>query len=101
MLIRLSTWSCLMIRVQDEVTVYRLIIVLLNGVEEFKCMGTSLTNQNSVQEETKSRLKSWNACYHLLQNPLSSSLLSKNLKIKIYGTIILPLVLYGCETCSH
>jgi len=29
---------------------------------------------------------------------LSSSLLTKNLKIKIYGSIILPLVLYGCET---
>ena len=33
-----------------------------------------------------------------MQNPLSSSLLSKNLKIQMYGTIILPLVLYGCET---
>jgi len=58
-----------------------------------------LTNQNSIQEEIKSRLKSGNACYHLVQNILSSSLLSKNLKIKIYGTIILP-VLYGCETWS-
>ena len=31
---------------------------------------------------------------------LSSKLLSKNLKIKIYRTIILPVVLYGCETWS-
>ena len=38
------------------------------------------------------------ACYHSVQNLLSSSLLSKNLKIKIYRTIILPVVLYGCET---
>ena len=38
------------------------------------------------------------ACYHLVQNLLSSSLLSKNIKIKIYRTIILPVVLYGCET---
>jgi hypothetical protein len=44
-------------------------------------------------------LKSGNACYHLVQNLLSSSLLSKNLKIKIYRNIILP-VLYGCETWS-
>ena len=36
----------------------------------------------------------------MLQNILSSSLLSKNLKIKIYGTIILPVVLNGCETWS-
>jgi hypothetical protein len=47
-----------------------------------------LTNQNSIQEEIKSRLKSGNACYHSVQNLLSSSLLSKNLKIKIYRTII-------------
>jgi len=66
-------------------------------VEEFKYLGTALTNQNSIQEEIKSRLKSGNACYHLVQNLLSSSFLSKNLKIKIYGTIILPVVLYGCE----
>jgi len=52
-------------------------------VEEFKYFGTTLTNQNSIQEEIKSRLKSGNACYHLVQNLLSSSLLSKNLKIKI------------------
>ena len=41
-----------------------------------------------------------NACYHSVQNLLSSSLLSRNLKIKIYRTIILPVVLYGCETWS-
>jgi len=67
-------------------------------VEEFKYLGTTLTNQNSIAEEIKSRLKSGNACYHSVQNLLSSRLLSKNLKIKIYRTIILPVVLYGCET---
>jgi len=41
-----------------------------------------------------------NACYYSVQNLLSSSLLSKNLEIKIYRTIILPVVLYGCETWS-
>ena len=45
-------------------------------------------------------LKLGNACYHSVQNLLSSSLLSKNLKIKIYRTIILPVVFYGCETWS-
>jgi len=67
-------------------------------VEEFKYLGTTLTNQNSIAEEIKSRLKSGNACYHSVQNLLSSRLLFKNLKIKIYITIILPVVLYGCET---
>jgi len=70
----------------------------LDRVEEFKYLGTTLTNQNSITEEIKSRLRSGNACYHSVQNLLSSWLLSKNLKIKIYRTIILPVVLYGCET---
>ena len=66
-------------------------------VEEFKYLGTTLTNQNSIPVEIK---RSGNACYHSVQNILSSRLLSKNLKIKIYRTIILPIVLYGCETWS-
>jgi len=69
-------------------------------VEELKYLGTTLTNQNSIQVEIKSRLNSGNACCHLVHNILSSSLLSKNIKIKIYRTIILPFVLYGCATWS-
>ena len=69
-------------------------------VEEFKYLGKTLTNQNHIQEEIKSRLKLGNACYYSVQNLLSSRLLSKNLKIQIYRTIILPVVLYGCETWS-
>ena len=69
-------------------------------VVEFKCLGKILTNYNSIPEEIKSRLRSGNACYHAVQNHLSSRLVSKNLKIKIYRTIILPVVLYGCETWS-
>jgi hypothetical protein len=63
-------------------------------------LGTTVTNQNLIQEEIKRRLNSGNACYHSVQNLLSSSLLSKNLKIRVYKTIILPVVLYGCETWS-
>ena len=63
-------------------------------------MGTTLTNQNYIQEEIKSRLKSENTSYHSVQNLLPSSFLSKNINIKIYRTIILPVVLYGCETWS-
>ena len=53
------------------------------SLEEFRYLGTTLTNRNCIQE-----------------NPLSSRLLPKNLKIKIYRTIILPVVLYGCEAWS-
>ena len=64
-------------------------------------MGTTLMNQNSNQEEINSRLKSGNACYHLVQNLLSSSLLSKNIKIMMYRTIILPVVSNGFETYNN
>ena len=60
-------------------------------------MGTTLANENSIQAEIESRLKSGNVCYHSVQNLLSSSLLSKNLKIKIHRSIIFP-VFCGCET---
>jgi len=69
-------------------------------VDEFKYLGTTLTNQNSIAEEIKSRLRSGNACYNSVQNLLSSRLLSKNVKLKICRTIILPVVFYGCETWS-
>ena len=56
----------------------------IERVEEFKYLGTTLTNQSSIQEEIKCRLKLVNACYYSIQNLLASSLLSKTLKIKIY-----------------
>jgi hypothetical protein len=68
------------------------------NVSQFKYLGTTVTNQNLIQEEIKRRLNSGNACYHSVQNLLSSRLLSKNVNVRIYNTIILPMVLYGCET---
>ena len=53
----------------------------IERVEEFKYLGTTLIYKNSIQEEINSRLKLGNACYYSVQNPLSSSLLSKNIKI--------------------
>jgi len=70
----------------------------LEMVKEFKYLGTTLKNQNCTQKEIKSRLKSRNAYYHSVENLLSSNFLSKNLKIKIYRSIILPALLYECET---
>ena len=69
------------------------------GVEEFRYLGTTLTNQNTIQEKIKSRMKARNAYYHLVQNLLSSSFLSKNTKIKIYRTIF-TCCLHGCEIWS-
>jgi hypothetical protein len=63
-------------------------------------LGMTVTNQNLIQVEIKMRLNSINACYHSVQNLLSTRLLSKNVKVRIYKTIILPVVLYGCGTWS-
>jgi hypothetical protein len=69
-------------------------------VAKFKYLATTVANQNLIQEDIKKRLNSGNACYYSVQNLLSSRLLSENVKIRIYKTIILPVVLYGCETWS-
>ena len=68
--------------------------------EQLKYLGTTVMYQNSVQEEIKRRFMSRNDCYHSVQNFLSYSLISKNIMIQIHRTIILLVVLHGCETWS-
>jgi hypothetical protein len=70
------------------------------NVAKFKYLGTTLTSWNDIHHKMKSILNSGNACYYSVQNLLPSHLISKNLKIKIYKTVILPIVLYGFETWS-
>jgi hypothetical protein len=70
--------------------------VSFENISQFKHLGTSVTSLNLIQEENERRLKSGNVCYHSVQKPLPSRLLSKNLKLRIYNIIILHLVLYGC-----
>jgi len=92
---KLRTWSCLEIRMQVKVTNRS-----FEMVEQFQYLGTTLANQTFIWEEIKSRLKSGNARYPSVKNLLSSSFLSKDTKINVYRTIILHVVLYGCETWS-
>jgi hypothetical protein len=70
------------------------------NVAILKYSGTILTNQNDIHDEINSRLISGNVCHYSVQNLFSSRLIPKNLKIKIYKIVILPVVLYGCEIWS-
>jgi len=80
---------------QYEVTLRR-----LTKVGEFKYLGITLTNQTSNKEEINNTLNAGNIFYHSAQNLLSSILLFRNLKIKTWRNLILPLDLYGCESWS-
>jgi hypothetical protein len=66
-------------------------------VEQVKYLRATIMNTNYIQEEITNMLKSGNVGYHSVQKLSSSSLLSKNIKIKMYRTIIFPVILYGCE----
>ena len=70
------------------------------NVEKFRYLGVAVTNTNDMHEDIKRRINMGNACYYSLENILSHRLLFKKLKVKTYKTIILPVVLYGCETWS-
>jgi hypothetical protein len=83
-LINTSNKVCLEIKIPNR---------SFENVSQFKCLGRTVTNQNLIKEDIKRRLNSGKVCYLL-----SSRLLSKNVEIAINKTIILPVVLYGCET---
>ena len=72
----------------------------LENVEKFRYLEITVTNTNDIREEIKRRINMGNACYYSLEKISSSRLLSKKLKVKTYKIIILPAVLYGCETWS-
>jgi hypothetical protein len=78
----------------------RIVNESFENVTRFKYLGMTLTNENDIIDEIKSRTNSGNACYYSVQNLLSSRLISKNLKIKIYKTVIFAVVLCRCETWS-
>jgi hypothetical protein len=65
-------------------------------VEKFRYLGKNVTNQNSIQEENKYKFNSQNACYNLVQNILSSSLLSKNINIQVHRTTVFCYFVWVC-----
>ena len=73
---------------------------LCEKVKTFKYLGSLLINKNYIHKEIKCRLQEGNIYCYSIQTLLSSRLLSKNLRIKIFKTIKLPVLLYECEAWS-
>jgi hypothetical protein len=73
---------------------------MLQNLANFRYLGTKVTNRDLINKEIKSRINLGNACYHSLQNLMSSSLLPKNVRVKIYKTTILPAVLSECVSAT-
>jgi hypothetical protein len=88
---KISICCCLVTRIQGEI---------FRKCGTLQIFGNESKNQHLIQEENKNKSNYGNSSYQSVQNLLSSRLLSKNVKIRIYKTIILPVVLYGCETWS-
>jgi hypothetical protein len=74
--------------------------ISFKNMAKFKYFRTTVRNKNCIHEEIKRKLYFGNSCYNSVRNLLSSCHLSKNLKIKMYKTILLPVVLYRFETLS-
>jgi len=74
--------------------------VVIDKGNKFKYLGAYVTNKNEVTEEMKSRLVSGNAFFYSVKKLLTSRLISRKLKLKIYKTVILSIILYGCESWS-
>jgi len=73
---------------------------MFERVSNFKYLGSILNQTNEIREELKKRINLGNACFYSVNKLLGSRVLSKRLKIRVYKTIILPVVLYGSEAWS-
>jgi hypothetical protein len=92
--------SSVLVRINGAMPLLPIANKSFKRVEQFSYWRKTITNPNSIHEEIKSRLRSGSASCLSVQNLWPSSLLSKITKLQIYKIIILPVVLYGCETSS-
>ena len=67
-------------------------------VKEFKYLGTIINDKNILRAEIGNRIKMANKCFFGLKRQLRSNLINRKTKLKLYKTLILPVLLYGSET---
>ena len=100
MLIRLSIWSCLKIRMQDEATAQRLIIVPLKGWKSSNMSGKNLNKSKFYSGRNYEQIEERECSLSFGAESFVFNFAIQKFKIKIYRTEILLVVLYGCETWS-
>jgi hypothetical protein len=70
----------------------------LEQVKQFKYLGSIIDNDNTIKEEIKERITLGNKAYFANQKFLKSKLVTKRSKLKLYNTVIRPVVIHGSET---
>lgn len=70
---------------------------IYKGVAKFKYLGCTITDRNTREEEIEIRIQNALRCSAALHKVLVSKLLSRSTKIRIYKTVIRPILMYGCE----
>jgi len=70
----------------------------LEQVKSFKYLGSTVNGNNSIEEEIKRRVSLGNKALYANQGLLKSKLLTKNSKLRMYRTLVRPVVTYACET---
>ena len=68
------------------------------SVQSFKYLGSTVNQNNTIEEEIKERLIAGNKAFYANQKMFQNKLLSKKSKLKLYWTLIRPIVTYACET---
>ena len=67
-------------------------------VNPFKHLGTMVNTDNSIEEEIKERIAAGNRAYHVHKKLFASKLISRNVKLHLYNTLIRPTVTHASET---
>ena len=68
------------------------------SVQSFKYLGSTVNQNNTIEEEIKERLIAGNKTFYANQKMFQNRLLSKKSNLKLYWTLIRPIVTYACET---
>ena len=68
------------------------------SVTEFRYLGSTVTHDNDTSYEINARIQGGNRCLYALGHLFRSKSLSRHAKLRIYNSVIRPIVLYACET---